>query len=133
MRAFLVSALICTAIANAAAGELRSERVRFKPGATSAVVESSIKGYETVDYVLGASKGQYMNVSMATKNSATYFNILAPGKEDEAMFIGSVAGNQFEGVLPESGDYKIRVYMMRSAARRDEVANFRLEMIIGAK
>jgi hypothetical protein len=47
-----------------------------------------------------------------------------------AFFIGSTSGNQFEGVLPESGDYKIRVYMMRSAARRNEVANYRLEMII---
>jgi hypothetical protein len=37
---------------------------------------------------------------------------------------------QFEGVLPASGDYKLRVYLMRSAARRDEIANYRLEMII---
>jgi hypothetical protein len=34
--------------------------------------------------------------------------------------------------LPESGDYKVRVYLMRSAARRNEVANYRLEMIIAA-
>ena len=46
------------------------------------------------------------------------------------MFIGSTSGNQFEGSLPASGDYKLRVYMMRSAARRDEVAKYRLEMII---
>jgi hypothetical protein len=46
------------------------------------------------------------------------------------MFNGSTAGNQYEGSLPKSGDYKVRVYMMRSAARRNEVANFRLEMII---
>jgi len=37
---------------------------------------------------------------------------------------------QFEGVLPASGDYKLRVYLMRSAARRDAIANYRLEMII---
>ena len=49
------------------------------------------------------------------------------------MFNGSVSQNQYEGILPSSGDYKIRVYMMRSAARRDQVANYRLEMIIDDK
>ena len=57
-------------------------------------------------------------------------NFLSVGKGNEAMFIGSTSGNQFEGSLPASGDYKLRVYMMRSAARRDEVAKYRLEMII---
>lgn len=114
----------------ALAGDIRTERVQFKKGTSSATVEGSIKGYETVDYVLGARKGQLMNVSMATSNTASYFNILEPGKSNEAMFIGSTSGNQFEGVLPASGDYKVRVYLMRSAARRDEVADYRLEMII---
>jgi hypothetical protein len=39
-------------------------------------------------------------------------------------------GNRLEGRLPASGDYKVRVYLMRSAARRDEIANQRLEMSI---
>jgi len=71
-----------------------------------------------------------MNVSMATHNTANYFNIIASGKTDEAMFIGSTSGNQFEGTLPADGDYKVRIYLIRSAARRGEVADDRLEMII---
>jgi len=102
----------------ALADDIRTERVHFNKGANSATVEGSIKGYETVDYVLGAHKGQSMNVSMATDNTANYFNIIAPGKADEAMFIGSTTGTQYEGTLPASGDYKVRVYLMRSAARR---------------
>jgi hypothetical protein len=112
------------------AGDIRTETVHFKKGATSATVEGHIKGYETVDYVLGARKGQSMNVSMATKNGANYFNIIAPGKGDEALFVGSTSGNQFEGILPASGNYKVRVYLMRSAARRGEAASYRLEMIV---
>jgi len=73
-----------------------------------------------------------MNVSMATDNLAGYFNILPPGEDDLAMFIGSTRGNQYEGILPSDGDYRIRVYMMRSAARRNEVANYRIEMVITA-
>ncbi len=110
--------------------EIRLERVQFARGANSAVVEASIQGYDIVDYVLGASAGQYMNVSMATDNSASYFNILAPGETEVAIYIGSINGNQYEGTLPADGDYRVRVYQMRAAARRNEVANYRLEMII---
>ena len=122
--------LLLTAPMVFAADDIRTERVHFKKGANSAVVEASIKGYETVDYVLGVRAGQHMNVSLATKHGATYFNILAPGENEVAMFNGSVSQNQYEGPLPASGDYKIRVYMMRSAARRNEVAHYRLEMIV---
>jgi hypothetical protein len=127
----LIAALIAFATSTAFAGDdIRTERVHFKPHTSSATIKGKIKGYETVDYVLEASKGQQMNVSMATDNGANYVNILAPGENDVAMFIGSTSGNQYEGTLPKSGDYKIRVYMMRSAARRNEVANYRLEMIV---
>ncbi|MEB3359444.1 MAG: MliC family protein [Synechococcales bacterium] len=112
-----------------ASRDIRVERVQFASGATSAVVENSITGYEIIDYVLNAQAGQYANISMATDNAANYFNILAPGETEVAMFNGSSGENQYEGILPESGDYRIRVYMMRSAARRNEVANYRLEMI----
>lgn len=111
-------------------GDIRTQRVQFAKGATSATVKGSIKGYQIVDYLLGAAKGQYMNVSMSTDNTASYFNILAPGETEVAMFNGSMGENQFEGELPATGDYRIRVYMMRSAARRTEVANYRLEMIV---
>lgn len=130
---FLSLLFAASSLAAQAGSDIRTERVRFAKGATSAVVEGTISGYETVDYVLGASKGQSMNVSMATKHTATYFNILAPGETEVAFFNGSVNGNQYEGVLPASGDYKIRVYMMRSAARRNEKANYRLEMIVSGK
>lgn len=127
----LVAALVTVLISSAqAANDIRTQRVQFAKGATSATVEGTIKGYETVDYLLRAGQGQYMNVSMATDNSASYFNILAPGETEVAFFNGSISENQFEGELPATGDYRIRVYMMRSAARRNEVANYRLEMIV---
>ncbi len=124
----LLATLVISATASAA--DVRTERVQFHKGANSATVQGTIKGYETVDYVLGARKGQSMNVSLSSDNGANYFNIIEPGKTDEAMFIGSTSGNQFEGTLPANGDYKVRVYLMRSAARRDEVAKYRLEMVI---
>ena len=91
-------------------------------GKITATIDSSITGYAVVDYVLGARQGQYMNVSMATDNGANYFNILAPGENQVALFNGSISENQYEGILPDSGDYTVRIYMMRSAARRNEIA-----------
>lgn len=73
-----------------------------------------------------AGDGLAGNVRLATDNRSNYVNIIAPGKTDEAMFIGSSSGNQFEGTLPANGDCKIRVYLMRNAARRNEKANHRL-------
>jgi hypothetical protein len=127
---FVLAALVATLFPTRASDDIRTERVRFKPGTTSTAIEGSIKGYATVDYLVGARDGQQMNVSLATKHTATYFNILAPGENEVAMFNGSTSENQYEGTLPKSGDYRIRVYMMRSAARREEVANYRLEIIV---
>jgi hypothetical protein len=128
----LLIGLVCGVLAQSAWAEdgIRTQRVQFAKGANSAHVNGTIKGSQTVDYVLHASQGQYMNVSMATDNTASYFNILAPGETEVAFFNGSVSENQYEGTLPATGDYKVRVYMMRSAARRNEVANYRLEMIV---
>ena len=110
--------------------DIKVERVSFEQGKSSAVIKSSITGYAVVDYVLGARQGQNMKLSMTTDNSANYFNILAPDEDQVALFNGSIYGNQYEGILSESGDYKVRVYMMRSAARRNEVANYTLNVSI---
>jgi hypothetical protein len=67
-----------------------------------------------------------MTVNLKTSHPAAYFNVLPPGSNDEAIFTGQVAGPHFEGKLPQDGDYKIRVYLMPSAARRSESAKYTL-------
>lgn len=104
---------------------IRQERVTFKPGASSATLQGSIKGNETVDYVLGAKAGQTMTVTLKTAHGANYFNVLPPGSE-AAIAIGANLDNRWNGTLPASGDYRIRVYLMRSAARRNETATYTL-------
>lgn len=126
--AFLAIVSLLTSAASA--DEIRQERVQFDRGENSATIEASITGYDTVDYVLGATRGQQMTVSMATDNQASYFNIMAPGEDDVAMFIGSIKSRKFRGTLPESGDYRVRVYLMRAAARRDETASYQIDISI---
>ncbi len=121
----LLLLLVTSSPASAAEG-IRTERVQFDRGETSATVQGSIRGYEAIDYQLGARAGQRMAVTLETDNTSNYFNVLPPGSDAAALFIGSIKGNSFDGVLPASGDYRIRVYLMRNAARREEKASYRL-------
>lgn len=114
------------------ADDIRSERIRFPQGEIGTTIEGSIRGYEGVDYKLNARAGQVMTARLETDNPSNYFNVLAPGEADVAFFIGSAEGKRFEGELPEGGDYSIRLYLMRNAARRDEQANYSLEVAIAA-
>ena len=115
-----------------AQGNIRTERVRFERGSSNATIQGRITGDETIDYIVNAREGQHANVTLITRNTATYFNMMAPGETEVAFFIGSTSGNEYEGTLPASGDFRIRVYMMRSAARRNETAQFELEIAIAA-
>ncbi|WP_139556539.1 hypothetical protein [Methylotetracoccus oryzae] len=115
------------------AAESRVERVSFKAGAASATLKGAIKGDQTVDYVLAARAGQMMSVTLDTSNGANFFNVLPPGS-DAAIANGSTLGNAWAGTLPVDGDYRVRVYLMRSAARRNEQARYTLTLeIAGSK
>jgi hypothetical protein len=112
--------------ADARTDEIVTWPIQFARGASSATVKGSLKGYRIVDYRLGAKAGQTMSVKLTTSNGANYFNVLPPGSKDEAIFIGSTGGGEWTGSLPADGEYTIRVYLMRSAARRNETANYAL-------
>ncbi|MCM8613958.1 hypothetical protein [Accumulibacter sp.] len=115
------------------AGEIQTQAVHFAKGRSSATIEGRIKGGQTIDYTLRAKAGQTMSVTLKTGHGANYFNVLPPGSNDEAIFIGSTGGNEWTGNLPADGEYKVRVYLMRSAARRNETASYTLTVgITGA-
>lgn len=109
-----------------AAGAIESRPVHFAKGASSATLKGSLKGDKVIDYRLRARAGQTMTVSLRTGNTANYFNVLPPGSKDVAIFIGSTRGNDWTGKLEADGEYTVRVYLMRSAARRNETAKFTL-------
>jgi hypothetical protein len=108
-----------------------TSRIRFHQGAEGAEISGRIAGYDGASYLVGARAGQTLAVEMETSNASAYFNVTAPG-HTEAMFIGSTSGLAFTGVLPATGDYRIDVYLMRNAARRDETASYTLRVAIPA-
>ena len=106
---------------------IRQEQIQFKKGKTSTIITGKIKGDQSVDYQVRASAGQSMVAIFKPSNLSAYFNVLPPGS-DEAIFVGSTSGNRFKAELPADGVYTIRVYLMRNAARRNETANYTLEV-----
>ncbi|WP_306030232.1 SH3 domain-containing protein [Stappia sp. MMSF_3263] len=131
-RVLAILAALLSVQGAATAQDVRSERLRFPGGANGIEVQGRISGYETVDYVLGARAGQRMSVTLQSRNRFAYFNVLAPGS-DSALFVGSRDGERFDAALPVSGDYRIRVYLMRNAARRNERARYTLSASIAGR
>lgn len=111
-----------------AVGQITTKKVTFPAGKSSTAIKGVIKGDQTIDYTVSAKEGQEMKVSMKANINACYFNILPPGSEGEAIFTGEMDGNSFVGKLSASGTYKIRVFMMRSSARKGTTVNYTLNI-----
>ncbi len=122
-RSLLLALLLFAGVPAPALADIRPEQVRFEKGGNGATVKGTIKGDEIVDYRLRATAGQILDVNLQANNRSAYFNVLPPDDET-ALFVGSVSGNSFVGALPKDGEYTVRVYLMRNAARRNESARY---------
>ncbi|HEY6133656.1 MAG TPA: hypothetical protein VIW70_06740 [Rubrivivax sp.] len=129
-RMVVICLLVVAASWAAAADTITTKPLQFAKGASSATVRGTVKGYDSVDYKLRARAGQTMKVALKTGNASNYFNVLPPGSNDVAIFIGSTSGSEYVGVLPTDDEYTIRVYLMRNAARRNESADYTLSVSI---
>jgi hypothetical protein len=103
-------------------------RVRFARGASGTTVRGTVRGYAYRDYVIGASAGQTIWAKLRSPNTPSVFAIFRPDGEN---LEGAAELDRFDGELPVSGDYVIRVLMMRSAARRrGSMSNYSLTISI---
>ena len=89
-------ALVLTGIASSVSAQMSAD-VKFQPGNYGTTVSGTITGDEYFDYRLGANAGQEMfaelEVSDTNGNGVIYFNILPPGSDGTALYIGSINGN----------------------------------------
>jgi hypothetical protein len=135
IRCVLLSLIAASAIGFApayAADAIRQETVHFAKGSSEATIKGRLQGDQTVDYRVRASAGQTLVVALSKSNPQNYFNVLPPGSADVAMFVGQDGGG-YKGVLPTDGDYTVRVYLMRPAARRNESSNYTLKVGVTGK
>jgi hypothetical protein len=130
VKSMKVFMLITVAIPLVTIAQITTKKVAFPVGKSATVLQGKITGEQTIDYTIGANQGQKLNISLANANSIVYFNVLPPGSSGEAIFIGQNEGNKCSITLAQSGTYKIRVYQMRSTARRGEVGNYSLSIAI---
>jgi hypothetical protein len=129
--------LILTALILGLASAAWSQRVadvQFEPGKFGTMVSGTITGDAYFDYKLGAQAGQEMfaelQVSDTNGNGVIDFNILPPGSEGEAIYIGSIDGNTARIDLPQSGDYTIRVYLMGNDRDTGKTVGYNLDLSI---
>jgi hypothetical protein len=115
-----------------AADAIRKENVRFAKGASEATIKGRLQGDQSVDYRVHAGAGQTLVVALKGSNAQNYFNVLPPGSADVAMFVGQDGGG-YKGILPTDGDYTVRVYLMRPAARRNASSNYTLTVAVTGK
>ena len=116
-------------LAGPAAGQdkIRETRIDLPaPGKTSAY-KGTIRGYDGAEYVFTAPAGRRLSIDLKTASTSTYFNLAQDGRED-ALFVGSVGGNSFGAALPVEGNYRIKVYQMRNAARKNAKAQYELRL-----
>lgn len=125
----LAATLLCVGAAalplapSAIAQAIKPERVQFAKGTSSKTIKGMLKGDQSRTFLVNLRAGQTLRVKLVSTNASANFNVTAPGAM-EAMFIGSVSGNEMTEVIPSSGDYKIDLFLMRNAARRGEATSF---------
>ncbi len=109
-------------------------RVSFAKGASSATIKGTLKGDATIDYLVNAAAGQTIEVKLEPGNTKGDFIVIPAGSPVGSMFSSFDTGERrYSGVLPSDGDYSIRVFLNRAAARRNEVAKYVLTVAVSGR
>ena len=126
----IATVMICACLLSGSAWALdpvRHEKVELAQGAPIKKLRGKIKGYATVEYSVTAPVGGKLAIRLNSANTSAYFNLSLDGA-DEALFVGSRDGNRYQGDIAAPGRYKVQVYLMRNAARKNQTASYVLEI-----
>ena len=91
-------------------------RVRFPRGRTTVVLKGTVVNNTLNNYLLNARAGQTMSVHLTSPSGKAWFD-LYPRKDRGAMPDSAEDTKDFEGKLPQSGDYVISVYTETGTTR----------------
>ena len=85
--------------------ESSPRRIKFARGATVAHARGYLRGVrDEAWFVLRAKSGQHMRIEISGRGATRGVVVFPSGKQD-----GGPGGVVYDGVIDESGDYKIRV------------------------
>lgn len=113
------------------ADPVRQEQVDLVQGAPLKKLGGKIKGEETAEYRIAVQAGGTLSLKLKSANRSSNFNVSVDGT-DEALFVGSRDGTHFETTATAKTVYKVGIYLMRNAARRNEQASYVLEVAVSA-
>lgn len=130
-----ICVLVVTSLASlqtASAGPSVYEKSILLDGTGSyKILEASLAGEQLIEYVVTGRRRQILSVDIQPTIGTAYFNVL-PEQSEQALFTGATDGNVADVRLPETGNYRVRVYQVRAAARRGATATFTLGVGLGA-
>ncbi|WP_226664850.1 hypothetical protein [Microbulbifer aggregans] len=131
---FILPLLLLTLVAALAGprNEQRSERVLFSDaessgGVRATQVKSSIRGYQTMEYLIEAKTGQSLDLNLHSNNRASGFRVTAPAAP-RPMHSARGQSARFKGTLPRDGTYRVEIFLKDTAAENGERAAFSLNI-----
>lgn len=110
------SILICGTMSVSFADGVR-KRIKFPRGRTATVINNAVLREDIDQYLVGAKSGQRMKIEVTSVEDNASFQIVMPG--NKGMLPGAAFDDdatQWNGVLPETGDYVIQVAPTRGNA-----------------
>jgi hypothetical protein len=108
--------LICGTMSVSFADGVR-KRIKFPRGRTSTVINNAVLREDIDQYLIGARAGQRMKIEISSVEGNASFQLVRPG--NKGMLPGAAwddDATQWNGVLPELGDYVIEVAPTRGNA-----------------
>lgn len=111
-----------TPAANAAGcGQL----IQFAAGDNDTTVEAQVQGYESCSFRMQGQAGQKIKVELEGSSYLTAL-LFAPSNDGTSL---QPPGDRIEATLPASGEYELRVGLVRAEARRNtSPVPFKLEV-----
>ncbi len=85
------------------------QRIEFAPGRNSATIEGTLEPYKRAEYLLRASKGQKLDVKLVEGVRGASAEMIVIDGEGTLVGAETRYGNQWQGLLPATGEYKILV------------------------
>lgn len=112
----LAFVLICGTMSVSFADGVR-KRIKFPRGRTSTVINNAVLREDIDQYLIGARAGQRMKIEISSVEGNASFQIVRPGNKGMLPGAGwDDDATQWNGALPESGDYVIEVAPTRGNA-----------------
>jgi len=95
---------------------IRTRRIDFQPGASSATVKDAVVRGTRDAYLLGAGQGQRMTVKITSLEENAVFDLESPPNQAGNRQLMRQESVSWSGTLPSNGDYRIVVGSVRGNA-----------------